>query len=1086
MINKELYDELLKKRGIKTDKAEVTEKDYEITEYDLSDGQKGMWFLQQMEPDNPVYNNPSAMKLNGKVDIDALNKTMMLIVKEYETLRTGFKTVAGVPKQFLKDNVDHKVKVIDVRGYDEKTVELKLNELAKKPFSLEKDDLFRVYLLVESDEVSYLLINIHHIISDGWSKNILLKKMSDIYNTIKSGKEWSVSNDRSHYYDYVRRQSQWLASDQGKKALEYWKELLADKPAELCLAPDKNRNSIHMGKGCIKKFDVRQDVSLKVKELCRKELITPFLFFVSVMNVYLYKYTSQKDIVIGTPVAGRNMQEYEDVSGLFVNSIVLRNRIDETLPFIEYAKSVKMNAIKAFKNQNVPFSEVVKSTNPVRELNYSPLFQVMMQFDDSIVDNVCLGDIELKPMMLDTGASQVDLSVSFWEEDEQIKGSFEWNSSLFDDERAEDMICNFNCLLERIVERPDSQLSSYKVLSDEQYKKMVYDWNDTSYELIEDNVIEQFERVASERKNEKAVLYGDNSISYTELLKRTNSMAYALKNAGVYKDRHVVICNDKSIDFIIAVYSVIKAGGIVVPIDSTYPEKRIHYIIDSLNDPLIIAGTKEALKLVYYKERILSFEHLSTGDGSDDFCNAEVKGNDTLCIIFTSGSTGIPKGVELSYDCIKNLVWSFVRSYDATCDDSIMSISGIASASFIGEIFPAISIGAKLVLPDMNMILNVDRLIDYMEKNRVTILSTVPSMIGRLNSERLPVSVRIILSGGEALLSSHIDNMKNVKIANGYGLTESGICNTYKLSEVETLNDGIIANVGKPVINNKVYVLDGDMNPVPPYVLGEICVGGLSLASGYYNHKELTEKRFYKDPFSDGLVLRTGDIGYFLPDGDLIFVGRKDRQVQIRGFRIELGEIEKALESFAGIKEAAAVHIEEDESIAVYYTVHNDAKITYNQVIHWLKTQVPNYMIPRYCILIDEMPYNQNGKIDYKSLPSVEGMVNKHSVLKVQPRSNTEKLIMNIWKEKISGVDIGIDDNFFDVGGHSLLLSEVYNDLQPKIDQKLEIVDLFRCPTVRQLAAFIDRTHDNREDEAARKRGLNQRNAFSALKRIRK
>ena len=1079
LIKEELYAKILKERGIKTVAPEESIEATDMTEYDLSAGQMSIWFLQQMKPDSPVYNNPSAMKLEGKVNSEALNQAVSILTKEYETLRTGFRLDAGTPVQYIKESIDCKIREIDCIGYEESSVRQKMNELASEPFHLEEDILFRVYLLKVTEEIQYILINIHHIISDGWSKGILLKKLSDIYGALVKEKAWNVSRKRTHYREYVKWQKDWLASDAGKQSLQYWKETLEDRPAVLNLAPDKVREKIQSGKGGIIEFFVKEETYCILKDLCKNNSLSPFLFLLSVMNIYLYKYTVQKDILIGTPIAGRSRQEFEDVSGYFVNSLVLRNKLDENQSFLSFAKKVKKNTVKAYQHQDIPFNLLVEKLNPVRELSYPPLFQVMLQFDNSPVPEMNLGNLTLKPVSLDTGVSQVDLSVTFWEDERLLKGTFEWDCALFDEDRIVDMIASFKNLLNDVIKQPEKAICSYQILPQEQYQKMVYGWNETACELPKETVLEQLTRNAVKRGSKIAVLHGKQSISYQELEEKTNQLSYVLKKKGVCKGRYVALCLESSIDYIIAVYGILKAGGILVPMDTTYPEKRIQSMMELLPDPLIITAKKDAIKLIRYKQQLHIIESLLIENAKVQADIVQPQGLDTLCVIFTSGSIGNPKGVELSYDSMKNLVESFVKSYDVTQEDHIMSISGIASASFIGEILPAISHGAMLVLPDMETVLNVELLGNYMEEHKITILSTVPSMIGRLNQSKcLPKCTRVLLSGGESLLPSHVDQMKNVEIANGYGLTESGICNTYKLTKVEELGAERTADVGKPVINNMIYVLDKDRRPVPPLVLGDIYVGGISLANGYLNQEELTRERFLENPFAEGRLLKTGDIGYFLPDGDLFFVGREDRQVQLRGFRIELGEIEKALELHAGVKEIAAVLLPKEECLVVYYTTQNGIRITGSQVTYWLKEQLPVYMVPKYCISLEQMPYNQNGKIDYKNLPPVKEQEKKHEVLKEQPQTENEKMIARIWRKYLKIENIGVNENFFDIGGHSLLLSQVFYELKQEIKTELKIVNLFQYPTIRQLAVFISQEQEEKDEKKVKERAAKQRNAY--------
>ncbi len=1079
LIREDLYKRILEEQGIKENISEELVRESYEERYDLSAGQMGIWFLQQMKPRSSVYNNPSAMKLKGKIYLEALNQAIILLSKEYETLRTGFCLDGNKPIQYIRKSIEFKICEIDCMGYGENQVRNKMNELARKPFDLEKDILFRVYLLKVAEETHYFLINIHHIISDGWSKRILLKKLSEIYGKIIENNMWRVCEQRTHYRDYVKWQTDWIRTNTGKQALQYWKMNLAERPAALNLTPDKVREKIQSGKGKITEFSVRRKKYSKLKELCRNYSLTPFLFLLSVMNIFLYKYTGQKDILIGTSIAGRNNKKFEDIFGYFVNILVLRNRLDEKQSFLSFAKKVKKGSIKAYQYQNTPFNLLVEELNPVRDLSYPPLFQVMLQFEGEVKSKIEMGNLIGRPVSLDTGESQVDLSVTFWEDEEVLKGTFEWDSVLFEENRIINMIENFNNLLSEIIEDPNMQICEYQILPQKQYQKMIYQWNATSYKLSKRNVLEQFERNVIEYGNKIAVIHGKQSISYRELGEKANKLSFVLKKRGVCKGRYVALCLESSIEYIIAIYGVLKAGGILAPIDITYPEKRIQSIIETMPSPLIITAKKNVIKLICCKKQLYIIEDLLVEEAGQKLESTRPQEMDTLCVIFTSGSTGKPKGVELSYLSMKNLVESFIKSYNVTQDDHVMSISGIASASFIGEVLPTLSCGAMLVLPDMEITLHIELLESFMKKQRITILSTVPSMIGRLNQDgRIPECTRLLLSGGERLLPSHVNQIKDVKIANGYGLTESGICNTYKITSAEILRGNKAANVGKPVINNKIYVLDKDRKPVPPFVLGDIYIGGISLAKGYLNQKELTEECFIENPFALGKLVKTGDTGFFLFNGDLIFTGRKDRQVQLRGFRVELDEIEKALEIHTGIKEAASVLLPKEECLAVYYTTEKDMQITEGQIIYWLRQQLPSYMIPKYCIYLEQMPYNQNGKICYKNLPLTNKQEKQHEVVKEQPQTEIEKVIANIWKNSLKLENIGIDENFFDIGGHSLMLSQVFSEIRQQIKMELTIVNLFQYPTIRQLAAFVNQGQECQDEEQVKERGIKQRTSY--------
>jgi amino acid adenylation domain-containing protein len=1081
MIDKRLYDQILWRRGIELKSQSDTSEREASEAFPLSYGQLGIWFLQQLHPGDPIYNNPSAFLLKGRLDVALFEKSMARVVKMHPALRTGIKIVGDQLRQHIKPFAGFRVEHIDMSAdhVSDEALEREVNRLASQGFDLLRDDFIRTYLLKKSDDEYIALINMHHIISDGWSKGVLLRDLSESYLQLSRG-AGEVEEKRISYGAYVSDQRQYLTNGTGKAAEAFWWDYLAGAPKMLDLVPYQIRGNRQSGKGGIIGFDIDGAVYERIRNYCTEKRVTSFMFLLAVMNIFLYKISGQRDLLVGTPVAGRTRKAYENMVGLFVNSVVMRNTVNEKTAFESFLRDVKRNAIRVYANQEYPFNLLVEKLNPQRELSFHPVFQVMMQFDNAPLPPMRVGGLELTPMQVDTEIAQVDLSVTFWEQDGRLKGSFEYSSDLFDEDKIRCFIPYFQNLLREVVSDPTRAISAYKLLDKAGTQNVLYDWNRTETVRSGVSLLDRIKRNAREVPYDTAVIHGTAWIDYKTLLEKTEQ-AVAVLGKAVQDGSYIALFLESSIEYVIALLAVMASKAAAVPLDVTSPVKRVTAQLARLGDPVVITSRGQRNQLHDYTGPKLVFEDVLVAPASDAIKPAPAAAveDDLLCCIFTSGSTGVPKGILLEHRSILNLVDSFIHSYNVTGRDCLMSVSGLASASFIGEIYPILCAGGTLVLPEMETLLDTGNFINCMRENNVSILSTVPSMISRINgTPGLQESLRLILSGGESLKYSDIDHIRGVKIANGYGLTESGICNTCKITQA---GEGFeVSNIGKPLINNRVYILDDCLGPVPPYVTGEIFIGGEGLAREYLNDRALTEQRFLPDPFHQGRMLRTGDTGFFLPTGEVIFLGRMDRQVQVRGFRVELSEIEKCLRSYPRITDAVAVksgHDYEEAFILAYYVTEDGQSAKQSEMVSFLRKSLPNYMIPKHFLRIGNVTYNANGKIDLNALPQWSG--EKEEALFEKPQSEEEKKIYEVWTHSLGTERIDINDNFFDIGGHSLLLSQVHEQLKGLFDKKITIVDLFNYPTIKSLAEFISQKDSGDTSLSVFARARKQRQAFA-------
>jgi amino acid adenylation domain-containing protein len=1088
MENEELYEQILMEKGIlskaKTDFYHSEEK----TNFELTYQQKSIWFLQQMNPTSPLYNNPSAVLLKGKLNLEKLKEAFSKIVERQRELNVGFTVENGTAYQYIRKVLFFEFEAADYGekngAYSVESLKQYINTIAKRTFNLFEDPVLRVTVIKLGDTEHVMVINIHHIVSDGWSKGILLGELASIYGELMDNAPEKLKKQELQYYDYVRWINRKTDSVEWKEQITFWQEKLKSAPALLELPADYERPSIQSNKGSIIGFSFQKDELDEIDDFCKKHKITLFVFLLSALKILLYKYSGQGDLVIGTPVAGRNNSKLEGIIGLFVNTVLIRTSIKDDMSFCEYLDTVKNEAYDAFARQEVPFDLLVTKLNPKRELSYNPLFQVMFQLDNAPVPRLKMGDLELNPMVVDIGISQLDLSVTCWKEGNILNGTFEYNTELFKSSRIERMTAHYRKIVKTVLKNPLECISLIDYLEDEEREKLIYQWNETDYEIEDMPVVEMFESQVAKLPDNTAVIFNDEKITYRELDRKACAIRDYLISNNLGNTRFMAICMGNSIELVATVLAALKCGSAFVPIDPTYPEKRIKTMIEDLKDTVVLTDKEYENLLSGCDAEIVVIEKAlkEKAHSAETVNNPRNYADTTCCCIFTSGSTGKPKGVLIDNRSVLNLIHSFILSYKVEINDKMLPITSISSASFVGEMLPILSAGGTLVLSNTEKYMDVQKLSEFINENSITILSTVPSMIAGLNTiNKFPESIRLILSGGETLFPNHIDRLKNVQIVNGYGLTESGICSTYKVIDQDDLEKGHLP-VGRPIINNYVYVLDKNLEPVPIGTKGEIYISGIGIARGYLHNDEMTKERFIDNPFSKGYkMLKTGDVGYWLENGDLQFIGRTDNQVQVHGYRVELGEIQKELLKHKDINDVVVITkaTEHDDAILVAYcTTANGASLKSSELSEWLAQRKPRYMVPRFFVMVDSMPLNKNGKVDIAALNKLDNIRRNDITEYETAQTETEKVIVTAWREYLEISEVGIYDNFFDVGGHSLLMSKVLNRLKETLSVDLSIVDLFKYPTINSLGKYID-SNKQVSFKSTEDRALKQRQAFA-------
>jgi amino acid adenylation domain-containing protein len=1126
MNKQKRFEELLRKKGIHAPKGAVLVRRDDPGPYRLSFAQRRIWFLQQFDRESPAYNDPTALRIKGPLNILVLERTFNEILRRHRVLGMSFPAQQGQPVQVPHDNQRISISVIPLpewSGYDpEKPVEDQIIEFVNLfcsfPFDLAGDILIRPALLKIADNDYALAVNIHHIVMDGWSKGIMLQELMELYEAFSEGKPSPLGELPVQYTDYVHWHHEWMQGKIFESQLAYWKEKLAGAPPVLELPTDHPRPNVPTGKGSLEPFSFSQRKYQALDQLARQEGVTLFMVLTAAYNTLLHRYSGQEDILIGTPAAGRQRVELENLIGLFVNTLVIRTDLSGNPTFRTLLGRVRATAREAYSHQDIPFEKLVEELNPQRNLSITPLFQVLFQLQNTPMPSARISGLIIAPFQIDAGFSQVDLSLTMWQEEGIMKGTFEYSTDLFAAATIKRMTVHFQALLDGIIADENQPVSRLPLMTEREIHQLLVEWNDTGCDYPGESCIyELFESCAAKNSDREAVIFSDQPKTYARLNQKANQLAYWLRSNGVSPETLVAVCMKNSPELITGIIGILKTGAAYIPIDPEYPNKRLMIILEDAQPPVLITSSSFVNRFNSYNGKILYLDP----DAEKDILIGESIGRSrspcqprhAACVIYTSGSTGEPKGILINNRNVVNLIYSFIQSYHPCPDDNLLPLTSIASASFVGEILPILTSGGSIVLADKVHFLDMKKLKALITDNRITILSTVPSMIARLNARDWnPGTLRLLLSGGETLSAGDIDRLQeSVTIVNGFGLTETTICSTYMIinKNKPDFSKNPVISVGRPIINTQVYILDKYQNPLSIGVPGEIYIGGDGLSRGYLNNPELTSEQFlsvsnrsYKSyrTYSSKKIYRTGDLGNWLPDGTIKFLGRIDTQVQIHGYRIELSEIETHLGLHPDIQDAAVVVQEvapADKRLSAYFvTASENGKKrippTTNQLRDWLRKRIADYMLPGVFVEVEVIPLNANGKVDIAALPMPSWNRPELEGDYKAPQTSIEKAIAVVWQEFLRLEKVGVNDNFFDLGGHSLLLTQVHSRLSEMFQNKKEltIVDLFQYPTIHSLGMYIDEDkkqdpgdiHKEIRDRAAKRRQAFNRQHFSRVK----
>ncbi|HHJ51964.1 MAG TPA: amino acid adenylation domain-containing protein, partial [Caldithrix abyssi] len=1047
----------------------------------LSFAQQRLWFLDQLEPDNPFYNMPLTVRVKGDLDLPVLEQALNRIVDRHENLRTAFKTEDGQPKVEILPRLQAKITVIDLSNRPaknlQKDVERLIRKEAAKPFNLSVAPLFRATLIRLNETEGIFILNMHHIISDGMSLEIFLKEISVFYKALKSGSEPQLPALPLQYGAFAKWQRAWLESAVLQKQLRFWHDQLKGVPALLQLPTDFPRPRVQSYQGSKAFFELPPEVSSRLIEIAARHQTTPYVVLLAAFSVLLHRYSGQNDICIGTPVSGRTRKEIEGLIGFFVNSLPLRFELDGNPSFDELLAEVQQVVQDALSNQDVPFEKIIDTLNLERDTSYTPLFQVMFIYQQSPLQKIALPQLEIEPLQVDTGTSKFDLSLAMVEDNGSFRGMLEYNTSLFKAESMERFIAHFMNLLRDLTANTQKPVRALNLLDAEEAEAIVhgYDRYQVQEPEVNVNVVRLFQEVADKHGDRPALVHRDRRMTYAELNEKANRLAHYLRSIGVGAEDVVGLCIDRSPEMMVGLLAILKAGAAYLPIDPAYPEERIEYIIEDSAVKLVVAEEAQRQRFASRGVEVIcpTDEQHPFNDQPATNPDVPIDPNQLAYLIYTSGSTGRPKAVMVPHRGLLNHALSMNHEYNIGPKDRVLQYISISFDASAEEIYPALLGGATLILPVKAAEMSASDLYQIIQQEQITVLHIpVPVwhfFIDYLSEQNLtaPPTLRLMMAGGEqpSIQKFHraaeLSGQK-ITFVNLYGPTETTIASTYyktELSKDKTFEYDVIP-IGHPLSNDRVYILDQELNPVPRGVVGEIYIAGVGVTRGYLNRPELTAERFIPDPYSPqpgGRMYRTGDLGRFNSQGDIIFAGRSDFQVKIRGFRIELGEIESALTKHPGVKDALVMARKQDHStqLVAYVIPKKDAQLTVSELRTFLGQSLPDYMVPAYFVSLERFPITPTGKLDRKRLPEPEISRAGLDEEFIAPRNEKEQIIADIWQELLKMPKVGVKDNFFELGGDSILSIQVIARANQK-GLKLTPKQLFEYPTIEGLAAVAE------------------------------
>ncbi|WP_457854204.1 pyoverdine non-ribosomal peptide synthetase PvdD [Pseudomonas aeruginosa] len=1049
----------------------------------LSYAQERQWFLWQLEPESAAYHIPSVLRLRGRLDLDALQRSFDSLVARHETLRTRFRLDGDEARQEIAASMALPLDIVALGPLEEGALARQVETTIARPFDLERGPLLRVSLLRLAEDDHVLVLVQHHIVSDGWSMQVMVEELVQLYAAYSRGLELALPALPIQYADYALWQRSWMEAGEKERQLAYWTGLLGGEQPVLELPFDRPRpvRQSHRGAQFILELDI--DLSQALRRVAQQEGATAFALLLASFQALLYRYSGQADIRVGVPIANRNRVETERLIGFFVNTQVLKADLDGRMGFDELLAQARQRALEAQAHQDLPFEQLVEALQPERSLSHNPLFQVLFNYQSEARGNgqaFRFDELQMESVQFDSRTAQFDLTLDLTDEEQRFCAVFDYATDLFDASTVERLAGHWRNLLRGIVANPRQRLGELPLLDAPERRQTLSEWNPAQRECVVQGTLQQrFEEQARQRPQAVALILDEHRLSYGELNARANRLAHCLIARGVGADVPVGLALERSLDMLVGLLAILKAGGAYLPLDPAAPEERLAHILDD-------SGVRLLLTQGHLLERlprqagveVLAIDGLVLDGYAESDPLPTLSADNLAYVIYTSGSTGKPKGTLLTHRNALRL-FSATEAWFGFDERDVWTLFHSYAFDFsVWEIFGALLYGGRLVIVPQWVSRSPEDFYRLLCREGVTVLNQTPSAFKQLMAVACSAdmatqqpALRYVIFGGEALDLQSLRPWfqrfgdRQPQLVNMYGITETTVHVTYRPVSEADLEGGLVSPIGGTIPDLSRYILDRDLNPVPRGAVGELYIGRAGLARGYLRRPGLSATRFVPNPFPGGAgerLYRTGDLARFQADGNIEYIGRIDHQVKVRGFRIELGEIEAALAGLAGVRDAVVLaHDGVGGTQLVGYVVADsaeDAERLRESLRESLKRHLPDYMVPAHLMLLERMPLTVNGKLDRQALPQPDASLSQQAYR--APGSELEQRIAAIWAEILGVERVGLDDNFFELGGHSLLATRVISRVRQEQQLDASLKALFERPVLEAFAQGLERTTD--------------------------
>ncbi|MCL1989818.1 MAG: amino acid adenylation domain-containing protein, partial [Defluviitaleaceae bacterium] len=1052
--------------------------------------QKSIWFVNELENNSNLFNVRMGYHLKGKLDVNAFKNSIEYLVNRHESLRTTFDMINGTLYQIITNEINYNLTEINAESYelnDKDKINKSLEDISKKTFDLVNGPLLDITIInLGKNQIVCLLL--HHIITDGWSTGIIFNELESIYKSYRLNSSVLLPNMEFQYVDYTAWHNSLIKTDEYKNKLNFWFEYLLDSPVESALSIDVKRPMTKSTYGESFKYIIEKTGHKKVLDFCKEQNITLFMFFQIIIFILQNKYTGQEDFIIGSPVATRNQEGLENVVGYLVNTLPFRLKMNSDISLKDAINIVRNDTLEALDHRDVPFEQIVKKVNLIRDISMTPLFQTFLSVATRENKVTKFYDLECEEIAFEDYYAEYDISFTFV----NVNGSFEtiinYNTDLYSIDTIKKYASNINTIIDYLCSNIDMKMNEITVLTKREQHLILEEFNDTITEYPRDKtVVQLFEEQVEKTPENVAIVFEDEQLTYQELNERANMLAHKLRGLGVGPDEYVAIISERSIEMIVGIYGIIKAGGAYVPIASTNPVDRIQYILEDCSSKAVLTYQVEVETSI----PVIALEEVGVCGGITENPAYVNKAEDLLYCIYTSGTTGKPKGVMCEHrGLINRIIWMQNR-YPLNEHDVILQKTTYTFDVSVWEILWWSFVGGKVVMLKPEGEKDPNEIIQAIEKNGVTTMHFVPSMLKVFSSwlkgkySNNLKTLKYVFASGEALIPGHVYEFneairkqnEKVSLINVYGPTEASIDVTY----FDCGDNDHIIPIGRPISNIQIYIIN-QMKLCGIGIPGELCIAGDGLARGYLNQPELTAEKFVDNPYGEGKLYRTGDLARWLPDGNIEYLGRIDEQVKIRGFRVELGEIESAIREMEEIKNCAVIAREDSSGEkAIHAYLASDQEVSVSFVRERLTKSLPEYMIPGYMTQIESIPLTRNGKLDKRALPAIEAKVETEYVV---PRNEVEENLGGIFEEILGVSRVGVKDSFFELGGHSLRATRLINQIESEIGVRIALKKVFINPTIEALAELVAKSESTQSLPIPKAEEKDYYKMSSAQKRI--